>query len=937
MFPVRAVHCRLRLILPALLLTSTLVATLVLTLTTALPVSADPEAPAGQLTTVGAAQISALQMEKATRTPAQRKMSSSLVMALKHQRQDPIFAALPDYQTLAPDADGRMLVDIDLAGPESLKPVVKTLTQMSAEIVYLSAESRTVRALMPLDQTEALAGMRNVAGVRAADQAVTNATGGGSGMLAPGRVDVSEGDVTHQADLARQQFGVTGAGQKICVLSNGVDSLADAQATGDLPPEVHVLSGQEGFGDEGTAMLEIVHDLAPGAELGFATAFLGYESFAQNILRLKAAGCTIIVDDVIYFVESPFQDNLIAHSVITVTNAGALYFSSANNDGNVTSDRSGTWEGDFHANGTIGGFPPGELHDFGDGGQSNPLLGATTRAMLHWTDPFDASGNDYDLYVLNNALTSVIASSTDIQDGAGTPFEFIFANCDPGDRIVVLRNPGAENRMINVLAFRTRLSIATTGATRGHSAAPLAYSVAAVPAHEAHGGGGPTGPYPNPFTVANQVEFFSADGLRRIFFGPDGKLLPGAPAGDYSATGGVVRQKPDIAAADGVQTSAPGFNPFFGTSAAAPHAAAIGGLLKEAFPISSTAEIRDLLQVTALDIMAPGVDRDSGYGIVMPVAALTRGGAQPRATLVNAGKTASQVRGNNDAYLDPNETWQLTIPISNAGIVSAEMVSATLSAVTPGVVVLAATSTYSDVAAGAARENDTPFVFRLLPEVDCGERLAFTLTTYYSDTQAHISELGYTLATGQISSTLLTFSYSGPVVPIPDYDGSPPITATAPITVTGVPGSVGRLIFKIDGTECTTAPGAATVGVDHTYVQDLVFDLRAPDGTVVNVIDGAGEDGVNFCQTVLDDRATKLIQTVPGQAAPFTGRYQPHEPLAHFETVAANGVWQLLVTDHGWDDTGHLRAFSLQIAPNVCRAFEPADLFMPLLMDQDAD
>ena len=87
------------------------------------------------------------------------------------------------------------------------------------------------------------------------------------------------------------------------MLSDGVDSLAASIATGELPADVEVLPGQAGDGDEGTAMLEIVHDLAPGAQLGFATAFTSDASFADNIRALRAAGCDVIVDDVLYFNE----------------------------------------------------------------------------------------------------------------------------------------------------------------------------------------------------------------------------------------------------------------------------------------------------------------------------------------------------------------------------------------------------------------------------------------------------------------------------------------------------------------------------------------------------------------------------------------------------------------------------------------------------------
>ena len=94
-------------------------------------------------------------------------------------------------------------------------------------------------------------------------------------------------------------------------------------------------------------MLEIVHDLAPGATLGFATADPDEPTFAQNILDLAADGCNIIVDDVLYLDESPFEDGPVAQSVNTVTGAGVLYFSSAGNEGNKDDLTSGTWEGDF--------------------------------------------------------------------------------------------------------------------------------------------------------------------------------------------------------------------------------------------------------------------------------------------------------------------------------------------------------------------------------------------------------------------------------------------------------------------------------------------------------------------------------------------------------------------------------------------------------------
>src|SRR5262245_9054562 len=155
-------------------------------------------------------------------------------------------------------------------------------------------------------------------------------------------------------------------------------------------------------------MLEIVHDLAPGAQLYFATAFTSITSFAQNIRDLRAAGCDIIVDDVFYFVETPFQDGqapsvisnrnggVVIQAVNDVTASGALYFSSAGNSGNLNDGTSGVWEGDFNDGGPTGApLPAGSVHNFG--GQNFDLLTvANTGApiSLYWSDPLGGSAND---------------------------------------------------------------------------------------------------------------------------------------------------------------------------------------------------------------------------------------------------------------------------------------------------------------------------------------------------------------------------------------------------------------------------------------------------------------------------------------------------------------------------------------------------------------
>ncbi len=125
-----------------------------------------------------------------------------------------------------------------------------------------------------------------------------------------------------------------------------------------------------------------------------------------------------------------------------------------------------------------------------------------------------------------------------------------------------------------------------------------------------------------PFTgFANPNEVFSSDGPRKIFFNPNGSAItPGNFL--FASNGGQTLAKPDIAAADGVSCKTPGFLPFFGTSAAAPHAAGIAALVRAARPDYTPAQVLTALKATALDSMAVGVDRDSGAGIVMALPAV---------------------------------------------------------------------------------------------------------------------------------------------------------------------------------------------------------------------------------------------------------------------------------------------------------------------------
>ena len=244
--------------------------------------------------------------------------------------------------------------------------------------------------------------------------------------------DTSEGDVAHRANSARRTHSVDGTGIGIGVISNGVRSLAERQATGDLPARVTVLPGQAGRGDEGTALLEIVHDLAPGAELYFATGSGGQAQMAANIEALCEAGANVIVDDIGYTNEAAFQDDIVAQGVNAAVAGGCVFFTAGGNDGNLTYGTTGVWEGDYAAGTSliVDGETLGVRHDFGGGVEANEVSGSgfsgVSAIVLQWADPLGASANDYDLFLVNED-GDVIANSTDTQDGTQDPIESILS------------------------------------------------------------------------------------------------------------------------------------------------------------------------------------------------------------------------------------------------------------------------------------------------------------------------------------------------------------------------------------------------------------------------------------------------------------------------------------------------------------------------------
>ncbi|MFI1994403.1 S8 family serine peptidase [Actinoplanes sp. NPDC020271] len=894
-------------------------------------------------------QIGALQQLKKSLSGAERKLDSRLAVELRRRSGKVAASALPQVSTgveVSSAGTTRVEVHAGKVGDDLLG----RLRKAGAGIRYPSAATGTVLVDAPVGALTTIAGWSDVTSVgiahglisghetdprdkpvteskdaRAArvEQTVRAAVSKAAAVAPSQGAVVSEGDRTHAADTARTKFKVTGVGVKVCALSDGVDSLAASQASGDLPADVDVLTGQEGSGDEGTAMLEIIHDLVPNARLGFATAFTSEVSFADNIRALRfTAGCDIIVDDVVYYHESPFQDGLPAQAVNAVIADGGFYFSSAGNEGNTLDRTSGNWEGDFTDSGRGIEKFAGQAHDFdpGPGVQVfDPLSPNSARRVssLWWADPLGGSANDYDLYLIN-AAGNVSDFSQDVQDGNDDPFEILQTGAGSNQKLAVVKYSGA-NRYIQLSVFRGRFTdspdgtlkaFSTPGITRGHSAAVGAFSVAAAPAAgplpfdlEDGDPANPAGPYPNVFTRQSLPERFTSDGPRRVFYNADG--TPITP-GDLSSTGGTVRAKPEITAADGVLTSVPDFAPFFGTSAAAPHAAAIAALALSGNPGMTNAEIRAALTGTALDLTPAGRDNRTGDGVVRADLLLRNTGATPQ-PLVKAGTpTVTPVTGDGDAYLEPGENATVTLPAINTGDGTATGVSVVTGTDDSRATVVPRAVSYGNIAAGASKSKNV--TLKLAPGYPLGKPVTLsvkiTFAGYLSPTTGTV-----VVPTGQPSATVRDFAYTGPPVAIPDND---PTGAAATVDVSGA-GYASTLTFSIDGTACSTDTGSAAVGLDHTYVKDLVGTLTAPDGRTATLFARAGGSGNNLCQVVFDDAATRPFASAETADAPYTGAWKPADPLAALRVAPVDGTWTFRVADLAGSDAGSLRAFSLHV------------------------
>jgi fimbrial isopeptide formation D2 family protein/uncharacterized repeat protein (TIGR01451 family) len=572
---------------------------------------------------------------------------------------------------IAKDAVGSLAADLEALGMQ----IFGTFEQL-------------VSGWLPLGALDELANLDSLLFAKPAYAPITNTHTG------PNQLADSQGDPAMKADVTRTTYLLDGTGITVGVLSDSFDnfnpSLPPPSTTasadvinGDLRP-VSILNDPFKATDEGRGMMQIIHDVAPGASGLFATAFGGELLFSQNIRRLAAHGADIIVDDISVASEPMFLDGIVAQAVDDVVAGGVAYFSSAGNSDSKSYEAHSYLKPSNAVAGPNGGF----LHDF-DSGTNDDVFQQVTipvgnRVILsfQWDQTFaslgcDGAETDLNLLLydnkqapkqvplntpsLGNLLTYTYTNSL-INNIEKDPIEvLVFINDGSIDldgdsvpdttfnlAIELVKGPvPSVIKYADITASLMTIDDFPTYSptTFGHANAAGAITVGAADYHNYPG---------NSFGNTPALEGFSALGGVPILFDTTGSIccnrLPNP----------VTRNTPDIVGPDGVDTSffpvgslsttdtdGTNYPNFFGTSAAAPHAAAVAALLLDAGGGAgslSPQQIEYLLEDTAINFpvfgeQPSGYDFQSGFGFIDANAAVTKllgsgGGSAPATPVV---------------------------------------------------------------------------------------------------------------------------------------------------------------------------------------------------------------------------------------------------------------------------------------------------------------
>lgn len=520
-------------------------------------------------------------------------------------------------------------------------PSIQSLQSLGATGIVQNRELGVIQAWLPAASLKAAADLPDVTRVSLPRYALRRSAPAFRPVAQTGSVD-TEGDRILGAEQFRYETGITGSGVTVGVISNGDDHISSSQSTGDLPSNIwndpNDAGGSGGFspassGDEGTAMMEIVYDLAPGVkQLGFC----GPQTTVDFITCLddfsSDIGVNIVVDDLAFPGSAMFTTDTFTSGIqsFATSNPNIRLVTATGNDG--TAYWQGTWNPESVST-TVNGVSYTKANNFGLSGM--PYLQITVpngddiAYILEWSDPWDDNAttndtNDYDVVVFDNSNSdssggvghSAVACNQGMNIGPSSGGSLCNQSNTqglntPGPQPVqgsvwkatqstyyleVLQSSGDGNPAANlkILVYDVsnpyQISVYpnTPGSVYGHAAlgSPTEISVGAINAT-------------NALSSDYTIESYSSQGP--VELGVTGSASESVP-------------KPDFVAPDCVSvTGAGGFeNPFCGTSAAAPHIAGLVALLMQGYPSDSP---YTLLQQAATQPGSSTPNGTFGYGV----------------------------------------------------------------------------------------------------------------------------------------------------------------------------------------------------------------------------------------------------------------------------------------------------------------------------------
>ncbi|MCU7920771.1 MAG: S8 family serine peptidase [Candidatus Thiodiazotropha sp. (ex Epidulcina cf. delphinae)] len=449
----------------------------------------------------------------------------------------------------------------------------------------------------------------------------------------------SKGDHALKSDLARQYFGVDGSGVTIGIISDSYNCLGGAskdKQSEDLPEQIVSVEDAldcAGKTDEGRALMQIIHDLAPGADLIFQSGANGLANTANAILTLAFDyKVDIIVDDQKSLSANFFQEDALSQAVGKVVRAGVVYVTAAGNSAR------NSYQSPYAENINIA--TQLNAHDFDPGPDIDIYQriavpeGLGFMLLLQWDSPaYSISGaggaqTDLDIFIFDEMHTEILASSTFGNIGRDPVEVLLFFNPEGSGRsqfdLMITKPVGKPPNLLKYIILNSFDGIiqeyeTSSSAIFGHANSKSALTVGAANYAET----------PEFGVSPPLVQLFSSAGGTPVMFDLSGTVL----SNPY------IPQKPDIVAPDnvnttffGLDTDDDGMPNISGTSAAAPHAAGVAALLLEINPKLQPIDIKQILQNTAIDILqrnddlktatGPGFDFDSGFGLIQAEAAV---------------------------------------------------------------------------------------------------------------------------------------------------------------------------------------------------------------------------------------------------------------------------------------------------------------------------